>query len=209
MKKILVELQYLPPVSYYAKLLQYDEIVLEQHENFVKSSYRNRCYILAANGKLRLSIPLTNGRDHKDLYTNVKTDNKQRWKSIHWQSILSAYKHAPFFEHYAPYFEKHFTSSETDSLFQFNLKLFEITLRLLKAETKITFTESYMHKADETFLDARNLFQPEKNTTENFEAYIQVFSSKHGFHADLSIIDLLFNLGTEAKSYLRKIPNHQ
>ena len=77
MQKVLIELQYLAPITYYAKLLQYDEIIIEQHENLIKSSYRNRCYIMAANGILRLSIPIDNGRDHKALYTDVNIDYRQ------------------------------------------------------------------------------------------------------------------------------------
>jgi len=202
MKQLLIELHYLAPVSYYAKLLQYDEIVFEQHENLLKSSYRNRCYIMGANGKLRLSIPLQNGRDHKALYTSVLTDNRQRWKAIHWQSILSAYKHAPYFEHYAPYFEKLYLHTETDSLFQWNLKLFEITVNILKIPASIHFSDTFEKEVASTVDDARNYFQPEKELEIIFPKYIQVFSERHPFEPNLSILDLIFNLGTEAKGYL-------
>jgi hypothetical protein len=207
MKQLLIELHYLAPVSYYAKLLQYDEIVFEQHENLLKSSYRNRCYIMGANGKLRLSIPLQNGRDHKALYTSLQTENRQRWKAIHWHSILSAYKHAPYFEHYAPHFEKLYLHTETHSLFQWNWQLFETTAKILKIPAAIRFSETFEKEVAPTIDDARNLFQPEKEPEIIFPKYIQVFSERHGFEADLSILDLIFNLGTEAKSYLTELSN--
>lgn len=205
MKQLLIELHYLAPISCYAKLLQYDEIVFEQHENLLKSSYRNRCYIMGANGKLRLSIPLQNGRDHKSLYTQVQTDNCQRWKAIHWQSILSAYKHAPYFEHYAPYFEKLYLHTETNSLFQWNLQLFEITAKILKIHSAIHFSQTYEKEVAANVCDARNFFKPEKDSHIIFPKYIQVFSERHGFEANLSILDAIFNLGTEAKAYLSKL----
>jgi hypothetical protein len=205
MQKVLIELQYLAPITYYAKLLQYDEIIIEQHENLIKSSYRNRCYIMAANGILRLSIPIDNGRDHKALYTDVNIDYRQRWKAIHWQSIVSAYKHAPFFEHYSPYFEKLYLETNQFSLFQWNLKLLETTFKILKISTPIGFSESYQKNVSENIVDARNLISHKNTCQPPFEPYIQVFSEKHGFQADLSVLDLIFNLGTSAKSYLIKI----
>jgi hypothetical protein len=197
--KILIELQYLGSVEYYAKLLQYDDIVLERHENFVKSSARNRCYIVGANGKLRLSIPLQNGRDQKKIYAEIKTENIQRWRAIHWHSIVSAYKHAPYFEHYAHFFEPFYVANKEENLFDWNWQLFQLSMKLLKAKQQIFFTEEYHKIVDETVEDYRNKIYG--NETE-FPKYYQVFQEKNGFIANLSVIDLLFNLGNEAKPYL-------
>ena len=48
---------YLAPVEYYTKLLEYDKIYVEQHDHYIKQTYRNRCTIAGPDGELALSIP--------------------------------------------------------------------------------------------------------------------------------------------------------
>jgi hypothetical protein len=200
--KILVELQYLGCIEYYAKLLQYNEIILERHENFIKSSHRNRCYIAGANGMLRLSIPLLHGRDQKRLYTEIQTDHTQRWRAIHWHSIVSAYKHAPYFEHYATYFAHFYADKNPVALFEWNLQLFQITLQLLKAKPRVLFTESYQKIVPPDIDDYRNHLC---NANATMPVYHQVFIDKNGFLPNLSVLDLLMNLGKEARDYLAAV----
>ena len=57
MKIIYLSSAYLAPVEYYAKLVAYDKIFIEQHDHYVKQTYRNRCTIAAPDGELALSIP--------------------------------------------------------------------------------------------------------------------------------------------------------
>ena len=46
---------YLAPVEYYTKLLEYDKIYVEQHDHYIKQTYRNRCTIAGPDGELALS----------------------------------------------------------------------------------------------------------------------------------------------------------
>ena len=48
---------YLAPVEYYTKLLEYDKIYVEQHDHYIKQTYRNRMIIPTTNGPLSLTIP--------------------------------------------------------------------------------------------------------------------------------------------------------
>jgi hypothetical protein len=198
MNKTLISLHYLGNIEYYAKLLQADEIVIEKQEYFIKSTFRNRCFLAGANGIMRLTIPLENGRDHKMFYKNIMSLPNDRWKSIHWHSIVSAYKHAPYFEHYAPYFEKLYLDNAPVNVFDFNLQLLNTTLKILKITTPISFTTSYEKQVDASIIDYRNYTF--KSLTHHH--YIQVFEKRNGFILNLSILDLIFNLGTQAKQYL-------
>ena len=99
-KKILIDCQYLPPVSYFALCLHASEVYIEQHEYFVKSSNRNRCYIASPNGLQMLSIPIHYGKSHKQLYKDVQASKEIAWQKNHWQSLCSAYRSSPFFEFY-------------------------------------------------------------------------------------------------------------
>lgn len=57
MKTVFLSSAYLAPVEYYTKLLSYDKVCMEQHDHYVKQTYRNRCTIAAPDGELALSIP--------------------------------------------------------------------------------------------------------------------------------------------------------
>jgi len=188
-------------LEYYAKILQYSQIILEKHENFGRSSYRNRCSIAGANGKIWLSIPVAGGRNHRQLYAETWTDNTQRWKAIHWQSIMSAYKHAPYFEHYAYRFEKFFTATQSVRLFDFNLEIFELTLKLLNSNIGISFSETF-EKNIHGVEDLRNTIVPRQTHFTLKKKYHQVFEERHGFIENLSILDLLMNEGPHAKQFL-------
>ena len=48
---------YLAPVEYYTKLFACEKVYVEQYDNYVKQTYRNRCVIAAADGPLALTIP--------------------------------------------------------------------------------------------------------------------------------------------------------
>ena len=111
-KSILLEIQYLPSLQYVSKLLQCPKIYLEQHENYSKGSYRNRCHIAGAQGLQRLSIPLEGGKHQQQPIREVRISNDESWQSQHWTSIKSAYGKSPFFEHYAdvflPFYKKEY-----------------------------------------------------------------------------------------------------
>ena len=61
-------------------------------------------------------------------------------------------------------------------------------------------SEEYIPTGDPTRNDLRNKFIPGKN--KNVKPYLQVFTDRSGFMPDLSVLDLLFNLGTRAHEYL-------
>lgn len=198
MNTSLFTLYYLPSISYFAELLSAEHFLLERHDNFQKASFRNRTIINTANGTMALSIPLQGGRDKHQRYTDVKISYTTNWQKQHWQSIRSAYGSAPFFEHYARFFQP-FYEKQTEFLYEFNLALFEKTLLLLKQKREIVFTESYSF-----FSPVSNDFRNEtwKEKSKAINPYIQVFSERHGFNPNVSVLDLLFCEGPNAMSYL-------
>lgn len=197
----IIDLQYLPSVWWFSQYLKHKHVLIERHENFVKSTGRNRCAIAGANGKQLLTIPLTGGRDHHQLYTQVNISYAADWQKNHWQSIVSAYGSTPYFEHYGyrlqPFYEKQFSS-----LFDFNLQLLTNVLKMLKVEREILFTDSYQ-KTPAGLTDLRTI---KKNDGEIFTPpYYQIFADKNTFIPNLSIIDLIFHKGPEAREYLMKM----
>ena len=189
---------YLAPISYYAILLQDPNCRIELHEHFIKQSIRNRCDIYGANGKLRLSIPKQRKGSSKTIIENLKISYRNNWQKQHWNTIESAYNSSPFFEYYKDDLKPFFEEKE-EYLVNFNSKLQNAILSMLQQENMIKNTTEYLHKGD--FFDLRNYTWKLKNQ----EKYDQVFMENQGFIPNLSILDLLFNLGPESIDYLHNI----
>jgi len=207
---ILLDLQYLPCLQYWSKFTQFETIYLEQHENFVKSSYRNRCHIAGVNGPLRLSIPLAKGKNEQQNIRQVTLSEQDHWRSRHWHSIRSAYGNAPYWDFYADQLEPHF-KTKTTTLFEFNYQLFQTVYQLLGLTTKVQLTESYQSSPPANqILDFRAAIHPKPHRAKSdpqFQSvpYLQVFSEKNGFLPNLSILDLLFCTGPEAPLLLEQM----
>lgn len=198
--KAVISLEYLPSIHWFAQYLKCEQVYIERHENFVKSTGRNRCAIAGANGQQLLSIPMIGGRDHHQPYTSVAISYKADWQSNHWQSIVSAYGSTPYFEHYE-YRLKPFYNKQYENLFELNLQLLQVVLKLLKAEREILFTPGYAKTMD-GLTDLRSV---RKGEEPSLPPYYQIFSDKNGFIPNLSIIDLLFHQGPAAKEYLMNV----
>lgn len=189
---------YLAPIKYYAILLQAKNYIIEQHEHFIKQSIRNRCEIYGANGKLRLTIPKERKGSSKTIISKIKISYKDDWQKLHWNAIKSAYNSSPFFKYYSNEIEVFYKKKESN-LIVFNNKLQEVILDLLQEENNNTPSEEYLHIGN--FTDLRN----HDFILENSSKYNQVFMEKYGFIPNLSILDLLFNLGPESSGYLHNI----
>ena len=193
----LLPTSYFGPIGYYAILLQNPNVVIEQYEYFIKQTIRNRCTIYGANGKLILSIPKQRKSSSKILVKDLKISYNHPWQKKHWKSINSAYRSSPFFEFYEDLLFPLYQKKET-FLLDFNLNLQKVILECLQFDKNIAFTDSYNEHAMNSFTDSSSY-------KINFPRYNQVFMKKHGFIPNLSIIDLLFNLGVESMQYLQNL----
>lgn len=199
--KAILPIFYLPPISWFAEFLDaQNEIILEQYEHFPKQTYRSRCTIYGANGKLVLILPIHhNGkRAMKDIEISYAED----WQKLHWKSIKIAYQSSPYFEYYEDQL-KQIYSSQPKSLIEFNLNALNIILKILKEEKEFSLTEEYQKTPEAT--DFRAQFSAKKESNYLFSEYYQTFSDKLGFIADLSVLDLLCNMGPESATYIKNI----
>jgi len=208
MPKALFSTAYFAPVQYFTHLIRSTEPSIESCEHFIKQTYRNRCIIATANGQMSLSLPIDKTNSEKTTIRDVKLSDHGNWQHLHWNSIESAYNSSPFFEYYAddlkPFFVK-----KPGFLFDFNEEIRTKIGELLDIPCKVTFTQEYIKEGEtpEGWQDFRSSIHPKKVLNEfdpNFipKPYYQVFDRKFGFQPNLSILDLLFNMGPESILYL-------
>ncbi len=206
---IILHPTYLSNIAHFVAMAKFGDVTFEIDDNFLKQTYRNRTYIYGANGLLSLNVPVVHSQKNRLKYRDVKVSHDTKWQSLHWKSLLSAYRTSPFFEYYEDELRPLF-QTKTDYILDFNLKCFETICDCLQLEVNVTKTENYI-KTVEDKTDYRFLVNAKKELPQNFESYTQVFSNKHRFISNLSILDLLFNEGPNALNYLESqtliIPN--
>jgi len=195
--EVLLLTAYLPNLEYLNKVINSSTVYIEAHEHFVKQTYRNRCEILTAMGKLTLSIPLLKQSD-KEIITKKRISYAENWQQQHWRSITSAYKNSPYFEFFEDDF-KPFYDTKYEFLFDYNLEFLKVILHILRIKKDIQLTHEYEVNPLQ-MVDLRNLTSENNFNKASVTPYYQVFEGRAGFTPNLSCIDALFNVGLETLS---------
>ena len=202
MSNILLHPAYFAPISHYVYLVKANAIVFENEDNYQKQTYRNRTYIYGANGTLLLNIPILHlGKGNHQKYKDLQIENSFQWQKHHWKSLESAYRSSPFFEFYEDDLRPLFFTKQK-FLLDFNYSCFEIVCDCLQLDLNYTKTEEYFRNPEQ--IDLRHTINAKKPDSHTFDRYAQVFEDKEGFINNLSILDLLFNEGTNASNYLEQ-----
>ena len=151
----LLSTTYFGPVQWYQKLNRH-RCIIEQHDNFVKQTYRNRCVIASANGPQTLTVPIERYDGMKCAMRDIRISDHGNWRHLHWQALVSAYGETPFFEYYAddirPFFEEH----RWKYLLDFNLDITHTLCSLLDVRPDLTLSDHYID-ADETICGGGSL----------------------------------------------------
>ena len=198
--KILLSTAYLPPIEYFARILNAKEVFIEREENYLKQSYRNRCYVLSANGPHLLTVPVYLGSFHKTAVKDIRIDYSKRWQQVHIGALRAAYSSSPFFLYYFEDIEKVIVT-EYKYLIDLNTDLLRVLLRILSIDVKLSYTTDFMPSVNGEN-DYRYSISPKKESGYIEKKYTQVFSDRNKFVKKLSIVDLIFNTGVDALNYL-------
>lgn len=204
---ILLSTAYLAPVQYYAKLYHYNTVLIEQYEHYIKQTYRNRCRIAAAGRVQTLTVPVEKPSSEKCPIKDIRISDHGNWRHLHWNAIESAYRNSPFFEYYIDEILPFYTK-KWDFLLDFNLAFQDVVCRLIDIQPRVRLTASFVPPSSVTGADDfRMLISPKPSATPDISfiarPYYQVFREKQGFLPNLSIVDLLFNMGPESLIVLR------
>lgn len=225
MKIAIHQPNFFPYPGFFHKLLGADKLVLLDDVQF-QFDYTNRNKIIAKDGTwIRISIPTK--KHHKFFPINkVEINNELSWKDNIWKNIFNSYHGSPFFNAYKQFFENLF-SKEWKFLFDINYYTLKNTLVSLNLKTDLILSSTLnvegtgtnrlikicqMLEADEyisgiggkKYLN-ENLFYQNKIKL-SFQSYNPIpypqFNSKQ-FIPNLSIIDLLMNMGSKSLEVLK------
>ncbi len=241
MRTSLLTSSYFAPIQWYQKLYRSEISLIEQHDHFVKQTYRNRCIIATTQGTQALTVPIERTDGEKCAMKDMRISDHGNWRHLHWNALLSAYGESPFFEYLAddihPFFEKRW-----EWLYDFNWEITEKMCELLDIAPRMERTDHYMtteeleainanlstdnqeginaksqaesvidiNKKNQAgglsrIIDFREVIRPKHPQPDpDFvpSRYYQVYEQKHGFQPNLSILDLIFNMGREAVLWL-------
>ena len=195
----LLSTTYFGPIQWYQKLYRAEHVVVEQWESFQKQTYRNRCLIATTQGVQALTVPVVRGET--SLMKDIRISDHGNWRHLHWNALQSAYGESPFFDYYQddirPFYEQHWTY-----LLDFNEAIRARMCELIDITPEVSLSKVFNAKADDDFREAINPKHPAPDADFIPKAYYQVYQQKHGFLPNLSILDLLMNMGPESIFYL-------
>lgn len=205
MKKniFLSSVEFFPPLSSFVIAIQSSEWVIEANENYQKSGLRNKYQIASSQGRLLLSAPLEHGKNNGKPIKEVRLSYHQNWHVQHFRSLKTNYGNSPFFPHYEESFFDFF-QQKYEFLFDLCIESIELLNKLLKITLKLDITQDFQKEYPENFIDQRTQFKEKQPIKISYVPYPQVFEDRLGFIENLSVLDILFCLGPDAKNILVK-----
>ncbi len=197
----ILPLLYCGNIAYYSQFKKNDHIIFDVNERFQKQTYRSRCTISSTNGNQNLIVPVERPSGKESLMHEIRISTAENWKKNHLKAIESSYRNTPFYTYYFNDLQHIISSEHNLSLVELNFQLtnYFIDRIGLNCTTEITKETYPISKEYEAFT------LPKNRTTYRNKSYHQVFQEKHAFEPNLSILDLLFNLGPETKAILDSV----
>lgn len=190
----------LPPVPLWSAISQNQEVWIEKNENYQKKGYRNKMILLSSSKRLIFSIPLVKGKNKQMSITDVSIAYDEDWILHLSKTLQSSYGSAPYF-HFIYHDIMRIFGKKHKFLWNLNTELFAWVLQFMNLTIDLKYTESYIKVYDRSVLDLRNLNTAHLQSQVQ-KPYAQISNYLINFEPNLSILDLLFCMGPEAKTYL-------
>lgn len=211
---------YLPYPGLIGKILHSDKFIYVSNVQLEKKSWQNRNRIKGANGEIMLSVPvLTKGKFDQTI-KETEINNTKDWRNKHFQAIDLSYRKSKFYNYYIDFF-KELYSKEWNYLNELDIYIMNWLLDELKIKTKIYYDTDYQFegKNNELLIDMTKTLECDTYlSNKGSENYVDInmfvnnglnhrYLDYNGvnyrqcfkeFVPNLSIIDMLFNIGSEA-----------
>jgi WbqC-like protein len=232
-KSILItQSNYIPWKGYFDNINQVDEFVVYDDMQYTKRDWRNRNQVKTSQGLLWLTIPVeVKGKFFQKINETIVSD--KAWGEKHWKTILANYSKAPYFKDYKDIFEKLYRDESLNNITSINVAFIRAINSILNISTKITdsrdfnlvegkterlvdickkcnATDYYTGPAAKDYMDESLFAEHQINVHyfdySNYPEYPQLFSE---FNHYVSVLDLIFNTGENAKTYMKTFGNER
>ena len=221
----IVQSNYIPWKGYFDLINWADEFILFDDMQYTRRDWRNRNRIKTAQGPLWLTIPVqVKGRYHQRIDETKVAD--PAWGVKHWESIKHSYAKAPYFPQYRSRFEPLFLANEEAYLSRINFRFISTICEVLEIPTRLTWSTDYQAAEGKTerlislcqqaaaseylsgpaaqdYLDEKVFaaagIRLRYADYTGYREYHQLFPP---FDHHVSVLDLIFNEGPDARSFL-------
>jgi hypothetical protein len=228
MKRIaILQSNYIPWKGYFDIINMVDEFILYDDMQYTKRDWRNRNKIMTQHGPLWLSIPVVSkGKFYQKINETMVADHN--WIDCHWRSIQMNYAKARYFDYYQNRIKDIYKQClKEDYLSQINYKFLTEICDILKIKTKITWSSDY-HLVDgkterlvglvkeaegDCYLSgpaAKDYIISEQFKEANiqlewmdYSGYPEYSQLGPKFEHGVSVLDLIFNEGENARSFMK------
>lgn len=227
MKKIaIVQSNYIPWKGYFDLIAAVDEFILYDDMQYTRRDWRNRNQIKTPQGLLWLTVPVrVKGRYHQKIReTEIEGVD---WADSHWRSLVQNYSRCRHFREVAGWLEPVYLNGLPNHLSPLNRRLIEAVCNYLSVDTKISSSWDYVLSEGKTerlaslctqangteyisgpaaknYIDEKVfLEQGIKLTWLNYAGYQEYPQLWGDFVHEVTILDLLFNCGKDARKYMR------
>lgn len=225
MRVAILQSNYLPWKGYFDIIGQVDLFIFHDDLQYTKNDWRNRNKIKMNIGPQWLTVPC--GTNEKRLICDVAL-NDPSWQLRHWRRLEAAYRHSPYFAQYKDYFWMMLHEYQWKNLSDMNQTFIcDIAAQFLGIEVIFADSRHYNLKFTKgkrviellkkvgatSYLSgpsARNYLNPadfEEAGIEllwmDYSGYREYPQSYPPFTHQVSIVDMLFNLGQEARDYMK------
>ena len=186
-------------VRYYSALLTASQVIIDSGETRLPLRHSHHRYsILGPNGVQTLTVPLVGATNAMSVpMRDVEISNHGKWRHLHWGALFSAYGKTPYFDYLAGDLERIIAGGNQRFLLDLNNELHGLIVEFADLPVNTVVTSEVPHDA---VVDLRGKIAGKRpdNLVIKMREYHQLWSDRHGFVPDLSIIDLVANAGREA-----------
>jgi hypothetical protein len=228
-KKIaIVQSNYIPWKGYFDMIAAVDEFILYDDMQYTRRDWRNRNQIKTPQGVQWMTVPVkVKGKYHQTI-RETEIDGAD-WAKLHWKSLCQHYRRAKHFDEIAKELEPLYLQNEYSHLSQLNRTLIEWVCMKLGIRTVIRNSWDYqlMDGKTERLVNlcvqaggneyisgpaARGYIEEDvfiesgiRLTWFDYDGYPEYPQLWGGFIHGVTILDLLFNCGSEAPRYMRYV----
>jgi hypothetical protein len=226
-KKVLItQSDYIPWKGYFDAVNMADVLVLYDEMQYTKRDWRNRNKIKTPNGTQWLTIPVhVKGKFFQKINATIVSD--QKWRKKHWNTLIQFYKKARYFKEYKTIFEDLYNDESKLFLSEINRSFIENICTLLNINTPVFWSKEFDMDGDrnqkllnickdlkathyisgpsaKSYMDV-SLFEDEgiEIIWMDYSDYPQYPQLYGDFDHAVSVLDLLFNTGSDAFKYMK------